>query len=112
MPKPLQLEDDAAAEKISEVPQRLSTAGAPPGTDADTGDIGLNASWNNLAIFYRSHGYATGLIKMGQLDDSSNLPQNHSYSATFSVTLSGMEIRKNENCYYWIRKGGGHCMQE
>lgn len=69
LPLTLTLEDYAATEKVSDLPRKLSTAGAPAGTAASAGDITHYAPWGNLALFYRSYGYASGLVRLGRLDD-------------------------------------------
>jgi len=74
LPLTLKLKDYAGEEKISDLPGRLSTAGSPAGTAAKKGDITIYAPWGNLAIFYKPHGYANGLIKIGQLDEPDALP--------------------------------------
>ncbi len=53
LPLTLTLEDYAGTEKISDLPKRLSTEGAPSGSDPSVGDITYYAPWGNLAIFYR-----------------------------------------------------------
>lgn len=68
LPLALTLEDYVATEKISYLPRKLSTAGAPAGVDPAPGDIAYYAPWGNLAIFYKDAGYANGLIKLGRLD--------------------------------------------
>ncbi len=68
MPLTLNLKDYASTEKVSDLPKRLSTQGAPSGTDAAAGDITLYSPWGNLAIFYKSFGYASGLVTMGKVD--------------------------------------------
>jgi hypothetical protein len=68
LPLSLTLEDYASAEKISDLPRRLSTTGSPSGTDASIGDISYYAPWGNLAVFYREAGYASGLVKLGAID--------------------------------------------
>ena len=68
LPITLTLEDYASTEKISYLPRKLSTAGAPAGVDPAEGDITYYAPWGNLAIFYKDFGYAKGLIKLGSLD--------------------------------------------
>lgn len=77
LPLTLTLEDYAATEKISDLPKRLSTEGAPSGSDPAVGDIAFYAPWGNLAIFYRDSGYANGLIILGKIDGDAgvfNLP--------------------------------------
>jgi len=68
LPLTLTFKDYAATEKISDLPRRLSTEGAPPGIDPSVGDITYYAPWGNLALFYRDFGYSTGLIKLGKID--------------------------------------------
>jgi len=68
LPMTLTLEDYAATEKISYLPRKLSTAGAPAGSDPSIGDITYYAPWGNLAIFYKDFGYASGLIRLGRID--------------------------------------------
>jgi hypothetical protein len=69
LPLTLTFEDYAATEKVGDLPRKLSTAGAPAGTAASPGDIAHYAPWGNLAVFYRSFGYSTGLVRLGRLDD-------------------------------------------
>ena len=68
LPLTVTLSDHARTEKISDLPGRLSTDGAPAGFDPSAGDIAYYAPWGNLAIFYRDFGYSTGLVKLGAID--------------------------------------------
>jgi hypothetical protein len=68
LPLTMTLEDYNSTEKIAFLPRKLSTRGAPPGSDPDVGDIAYYAPWGNLAIFYRDFGYSTGLVKLGSID--------------------------------------------
>ena len=68
LPLTLTLEDYAGTEKISDLPKRLSTEGAPSGTDPSVGDITYYAPWGNLAIFYKDFGYSSGLVILGKID--------------------------------------------
>lgn len=68
LPLTLTLEDYAATEKISDLPRKLSTKGAPPGVDPSVGDIAYYAPWGNLALFHKDFGYSTGLVKLGTID--------------------------------------------
>lgn len=67
MPMTLTLKDYAGTEKVSDLPRKLSTEGAPAGHDPSVGDITLYAPWGNLAIFYKDFGYASGLIILGKI---------------------------------------------
>ncbi len=68
LPLTLTLTDYAATEKISNLPRKLSTEGAPRGADPSVGDIAYYAPWGSLALFYRDFGYSNGLIKLGAID--------------------------------------------
>ena len=67
LPLALTLEDYHATEKISLLPRKLSTDGAPAGYDPSPGDLAYYAPWGNLAIFYRDFGYSTGLVRLGTI---------------------------------------------
>jgi hypothetical protein len=69
LPLDLTLEDYAGTEKISYLPEKLSTENAPSGFDPSVGDITYYAPWGNLAIFYKDFGYAKGLINLGKIDN-------------------------------------------
>lgn len=68
LPLTLTLTDYAATEKVSDLPRRLSTTGAPSGTAASVGDISYYAPWGNLALFHKDFGHSPGLIRLGTLD--------------------------------------------
>jgi len=68
LPLTLTLKDYAKTEKVSDLPKRLSTEGAPSGIDPSVGDITYYAPWGNLAIFYKDFGYASGLVILGKID--------------------------------------------
>jgi hypothetical protein len=68
LPLTLTLKDYAGTEKVSDLPNRLSTEGAPSGIDPSVGDITYYAPWGNLAIFYKDFGYSSGLIVLGKID--------------------------------------------
>ena len=67
LPLTLTLTDYASTEKVSDLPRKLSTKGAPPGTAASAGDISYYAPWGNLALFHRDFEYSSGLVKLGAL---------------------------------------------
>jgi len=68
LPLTLTLTDYSKTEKISDLPKKLSTDGAPSGSDPSVGDIAYYAPWGNLAIFYRDFGYSSGLVILGTID--------------------------------------------
>lgn len=83
------LEDYASTEKITDLPKKLDTSGAPSGTNAKTGDICYYAPWGNLAIFYKPFGFASGLINLGSFDNGN---QGLTFKGKKSVTFRLMDI--------------------
>lgn len=69
LPLTLTLEDYASTEKITYLPKKLSTTGAPAGFDPSIGDITYYAPWGNLAIFHKDFGYSEGLVHLGRIED-------------------------------------------
>jgi hypothetical protein len=68
LPLKLTLTDYAATEKISDLPRRLSTEGAPPGIEPKVGDIAYYSPWGNLALFYKDFKYSEGLVRLGRIE--------------------------------------------
>ena len=68
LPLSLKLEEYAGTEKVSYLPGKLSTKGAPSGSKPSVGDITYYAPWGNLAIFHKDFRYSDGLIILGKLD--------------------------------------------
>ena len=86
LPLSLTLEDYNFTEKISDLPRRLSTDGAPPGFDPSVGDIAYYAPWGNLAIFYRDFQYSRGLVSLGKLaSDPEIFASSRSMQVTFEL---------------------------
>jgi len=73
LPLTLTLSDYAATEKVSDLPKRLSTKGAPAGYDPRQGDIAYYAPWGNLALFHKDFRYSEGLVKLGKLDSGAEV---------------------------------------
>lgn len=67
LPITLELKDYASTEKVADLPQKLSTQGAPEGHEPSIGDITYYAPWGNLAIFYRDFGYSHDLVNLGRI---------------------------------------------
>jgi hypothetical protein len=86
LPLTVTLEDYAGTEKISDLPRRLSTEGAPAGFDPSVGDITYYAPWGNLAIFYRDFRYSNGLTKLGAIG-SGGAALNRSGSLRATIEL-------------------------
>jgi hypothetical protein len=85
LPLTVTLSDYAGAEKISDLPRKLTTDGAPAGTGAAAGDITYYAPWGNLAIFHQDSGYASGLVRLGSITSGVEALENQ--QASFSVTI-------------------------
>ena len=88
LPLTLTLEDYAGTEKISYLPTRLSTEGAPAGSDPSVGDITYYAPWGNLAIYYRDFGYSSGLVILGKIDGDT---EAFDVPGSLSVTIERIE---------------------
>ena len=73
LPMTLTLKDYASTEKVSDLPNRLSTQGDPGGYAPSVGDITYYAPWGNLAIFHKDFQYSSGLIRLGILDSGVEL---------------------------------------
>jgi hypothetical protein len=73
LPLSLVLDDYNKTEKISDLPKKLTTKGAPAASTPQAGDIAYYAPWGNLAIFYRDFGRSPGLIKLGTIDSGEAL---------------------------------------
>jgi hypothetical protein len=61
----LEFEDYQATEKISYLPRKLTSSGAPDGFDPSVGTVAYYAPWGNVAIFYKDFGYSRSLINLG-----------------------------------------------
>ena len=88
LPLTVTLEDYAGTEKIYYLPERLSTEGAPAGSDPSVGDIAYYAPWGNLAVYYRDFGYSNGLVILGKIDGGM---EALSVSGSVNVTIERME---------------------
>lgn len=65
----------------------MTTADAPPGTDAEAGDIAYYARWGNVALFYRDSEYAAGLVKLGTIDSGTEILAAIDHEFTVTITL-------------------------
>ncbi|WP_370961551.1 cyclophilin-like fold protein [Amycolatopsis sp. cg9] len=69
LPLTLDLSDFHETERISDLPRRLSTDGAPESAEPKAGDLAFYAPWGNLAIYYRDAPRANGVVVLGRLAD-------------------------------------------
>ncbi|MFD2175885.1 cyclophilin-like fold protein [Rhodobacter lacus] len=68
LPLDLTLGDYHGIEKISDLPRKLDTTGAPRAYKPETGDITLYAPWGNLAIFLKPFSSSAGLVRLGAFE--------------------------------------------
>lgn len=73
MPFAVELKDYAATEKIFYPKEKLSLDSSSKGYDPKKGDVTCYGPWGNVAIFYKDHGYADGLILLGHIEDIDGL---------------------------------------
>ena len=73
LPLSLSMEDYATIERVSALPRKLSTRGAPDGMAAVAGELAHYAPWGNLAIFIKDGAYATSLLPLGKVDGGLSL---------------------------------------
>lgn len=85
LPLTVTFKDYAGTEKITYLPRRLSTQGAPAGIDPSVGDIAYYAPWGNIAIFYQDFGFSEGLIKLGHI--ASGIEKLAGKDVDFAVTI-------------------------
>jgi hypothetical protein len=69
LPLTLNLSDFHETERISDLPRRLSTDGAPESAEPKAGDLAFYAPWGNLVIYYRDAPRADGVVVLGRLAD-------------------------------------------
>jgi hypothetical protein len=63
-------------EKVSDLPRRLNTEGAPPGVEPELGDVAYYSPWGNVALFYRGFGYSEGLVRLGRIESGVQFLEN------------------------------------
>ncbi|MCG7201514.1 hypothetical protein MD273_17385 [Marinobacter pelagius] len=85
LPLTLTFKDYHGIEKVSDLPNRLSTEGSPKGFDPAVGSFTYYAPWGNLAIFYRDFGYARSLINLGTVTKGL---ERLTHTETFTATIS------------------------
>lgn len=93
LPLKLTLTDYAATGKISDLPGRLVTDGAPPGITPVAGDLTYYAPWGNLAIFHKGFRYSEGLVKLGRIRNGLEILQQ---SRPVEVTIQQVKGEAHE----------------
>lgn len=69
LPLSLTMEDYVTIERVSNLPRKLSTQGAPDGMAPAAGELTHYAPWGNLALFIQGRPYARSLLPLGKVDD-------------------------------------------
>jgi hypothetical protein len=68
LPLDLTIDDYSPNEKIAYLPRKLTEEGSGPFGNEAPGDLAYYAPWGNLAFFYGSYRYSSGLIRLGRID--------------------------------------------
>jgi hypothetical protein len=68
LPLDLTIDDYSTNEKIAYLPRELTEEGSGPFDNEQPGDLAYYAPWGNLAFFYGSYRYSSGLIRLGRID--------------------------------------------
>ncbi|MFN3735251.1 cyclophilin-like fold protein [Comamonas testosteroni] len=69
LPLTLTMEDYDTIERVSSLPRKLSTLGAPEGMAPAAGELTHYAPWGNLAIFIKLRSYSRSLLPLGKVDE-------------------------------------------
>jgi len=69
LPLTLTMTDYDTIERVSNLPRKLSTQGAPEGMAPVAGELTHYAPWGNLAIFIKPRSYSRSLLPLGKIDD-------------------------------------------
>ncbi|MBU3201150.1 hypothetical protein KPL48_17915 [Clostridium estertheticum] len=85
LPMTLSFKNYGGTEKISYLPQKLSTKGSPSGYDPSVGELAYYAPWGNICFYYHDFGYSTGLVPLGSIE--SGIEYLKSLDGDFTVTI-------------------------
>ncbi|MBN9341071.1 MAG: hypothetical protein J0H52_13450 [Comamonadaceae bacterium] len=69
LPLSLTMTDYDVIERVSELPRKLSTQGAPEGMAPVAGELTHYAPWGNLAILIKSRSWSRSLLPLGKVDE-------------------------------------------
>ncbi len=68
LPLDLTIDNYSTNEKIAYLPRKLTEEGSGSFGNERPGDLAYFAPWGNLAFFYGSYRYSSGLIRLGRID--------------------------------------------
>ena len=69
LPLSLTMDDYDTIERVSSLPRKLSTQGAPDGMAPVAGELTHYVPWGNLAIFVKARSYSRSLLPLGIVDE-------------------------------------------
>jgi len=69
LPLSLTMTDYDTIERVSNLPRKLSTQGAPEGMAPVAGELTHYAPWGNLAIFIEPRSFSRSLLPLGKIDE-------------------------------------------
>ena len=69
LPLSLTMTDYATIERVTDLPRKLSTQGAPEGMAPEAGELTHYAPWGNLAIFIEGRSWSRSLLPLGKVDE-------------------------------------------
>lgn len=69
LPLSLTMTDYDTIERVSDLPRKLSTQGAPEGMTPVAGELTHYAPWGNLALFIQGRSYSRSLLPLGKVDE-------------------------------------------
>jgi len=69
LPLSLTMTDYDTIERVSNLPRKLSTQGAPDGMAPVAGELTHYAPWGNLAIFIQPRSFSRRLLPLGKVDE-------------------------------------------
>lgn len=69
LPLSLTMTDYDTIERVSDLPRKLSTQGAPDGMAPVAGELTHYAPWGNLALFIKPRSYSRSLLPLGKVDE-------------------------------------------
>ncbi len=70
LPLTLSFRDFNGVEKVATLPRKLSLDGVPSGDDPNPCEIGYYAPSGDVVFYYDDVCYFTGIVRIGQFDDS------------------------------------------
>ncbi len=77
LPLTLTMTDYDTIERVSDLPRKLSTQGAPDGMAPVAGELTHYAPWGNLALFIKPRSYSRSLLPLGKVVEGLPILEQH-----------------------------------